>query len=63
MFMEPILTTRDGTGIRDYFHVLDIADAHVLAIEKAESVKNTIFNLGNEKGHSVLNYYFSRKTV
>lgn len=46
--------TRDGSGIRDYFHVLDIAEAHVLAIEKTESVKNTIFNLGNEKGHSVL---------
>ena len=46
--------TRDGSGVRDYFHVLDLAEAHVLAIEKTESVNNNIFNLGNEEGHSVL---------
>jgi UDP-glucose 4-epimerase len=46
--------TKDGTGIRDYFHVSDIADAHVLAIEKMEEVKNNIFNLGHEAGYSVL---------
>jgi UDP-glucose 4-epimerase len=46
--------TKDGSGVRDYFHVLDIAEAHVLAIEKSESVKNNIFNLGNEEGYSVL---------
>lgn len=46
--------TMDGSGVRDYFHVIDLAEAHVLAIEKTESVKNNIFNLGNEEGHSVL---------
>lgn len=46
--------TKDGTGVRDYFHVIDIANAHLLAIEKMEEAKNNIFNLGNEKGYSVL---------
>ncbi len=46
--------TPDGTGIRDYVHVNDLADAHVLALEYLEK-KNTSdkFNLGNEKGTSV----------
>ncbi|NTV41391.1 MAG: UDP-glucose 4-epimerase GalE [Candidatus Moranbacteria bacterium] len=46
--------TADGTGIRDYVHVNDLADAHVLALEYLE--KNNVsnkFNLGNEKGTSV----------
>ena len=43
--------TLDGTGIRDYIHVSDIADAHI----KALKVKNShIINLGSEKGYSVL---------
>lgn len=46
--------TKDGTGIRDYFHVLDIADAHLLAINKINEAKNNIFNLGFEEGYSVL---------
>ncbi len=47
--------TRDGTCIRDYVHVCDLADAHVLGIEYllAENVSN-IFNLGNGQGFSVL---------
>lgn len=40
--------TKDGTCIRDYIHVLDLADAHILALEK-----NGIYNLGSEKGYSV----------
>ncbi len=48
-------STRDGTCIRDYVHVCDLADAHVLGIEYllAENVSN-IFNLGNGNGFSVL---------
>ncbi len=43
--------TPDGTGIRDYIHVSDLADAHI----KALSVKGShIINLGSEKGYSVL---------
>ena len=40
--------TKDGTCIRDYVHVLDIAKAHILAIGK-----EGIFNIGNEYGYSV----------
>ncbi|MDO8590145.1 MAG: UDP-glucose 4-epimerase GalE [bacterium] len=43
--------TKDGTGIRDYIHVTDLAKAH----EKALKVKGSHFiNLGSEKGYSVL---------
>jgi len=46
--------TSDGTGIRDYVHVNDLADAHVLALNYLEksNISNK-FNLGNEKGTSV----------
>lgn len=47
--------TSDGTGIRDYVHVLDIASAHVLALEKLERDPGAhIYNVGSEKGYSVL---------
>jgi len=42
--------TPDGTCIRDYIHVLDLARAHVLALQKKE---NAIYNLGNGAGFSV----------
>ncbi len=45
--------TPDGTCIRDYIHVTDLAAAHVLAVEKTLSSGNTIYNLGNEEGFSV----------
>lgn len=45
--------TVDGTGVRDYIHVLDLADGHVAAIEKlTEGVH--IYNLGTGQGTSVL---------
>jgi len=50
--------TRDGTSIRDYIHVSDIAHAHVLALEflnKSESETNyDVFNLGSGNGVTVL---------
>ncbi len=46
--------TQDGTGVRDYFHVLDIADAHLLAMEKIDEVKGNSFNLGSGEARSVL---------
>lgn len=46
--------THDGTGVRDYFHVLDIADAHILAMEKIDTVKGNSFNLGSGEAYSVL---------
>jgi len=46
--------TPDGSCIRDYIHVLDIADAHVLALEHLEKTgKSDEFNLGSGKGFSV----------
>lgn len=45
--------TKDGTCIRDYVHVIDIANAHILALEKIDSIGSGVFNLGNGKGYSV----------
>ena len=44
--------TPDGTCIRDYIHVLDLADAHLLALEALEHGSRT-YNLGNGQGFSV----------
>ena len=48
--------TKDGTGVRDYIHVVDLARGHVLALKKLEKEKNGLFiyNLGTGKGYSVL---------
>jgi UDP-arabinose 4-epimerase len=46
--------TPDGTAIRDYIHVMDLADAHVRALQYLlEGGPSTAFNLGTGKGHSV----------
>jgi len=46
--------TNDGTAIRDYIHVADIADAHLLALNYLESDgESDVFNLGNGDGYSV----------
>lgn len=47
--------TPDGTGVRDYIHVVDLSDAHVKAIQKIPQLKGvTTLNLGTGKGYSVL---------
>lgn len=46
--------TPDGTCIRDYIHVEDLARAHVLALDNLEPGKHKIFNLGSGNGSSVL---------
>ena len=46
--------TNDGTCIRDYLHVKDLAHALVIAIEKLEMGVSKVFNLGSGVGHSVL---------
>lgn len=47
--------TPDGTGVRDYIHVVDLSDAHVKAIQKIKALKGvTTLNLGTGKGYSVL---------
>ncbi|MDI9618415.1 UDP-glucose 4-epimerase GalE [Methanothermobacter sp.] len=45
--------TPDGTCIRDYIHVMDLADAHWRALEYLEGERSGVFNLGNGNGFSV----------
>lgn len=46
--------TRDGSAIRDYIHVVDLADAHILALEYLLNAgESDVFNLGNEQGFTV----------
>lgn len=45
--------TPDGTAVRDYVHVLDLAEAHVLALEALQPSDARIYNLGNGRGYSV----------
>ncbi len=48
--------TKDGTGVRDYIHVVDLAKGHVAALEKLDKEKKGLFiyNLGTGNGYSVL---------
>lgn len=47
--------TPDGTGIRDYIHVVDLAKGHLLALEKVLKEKGVgVYNLGTGRGYSVL---------
>src|SRR5262249_16905422 len=46
--------TPDGTCVRDYIHVLDIADSHVRALEAIDGVAGEAFNVGNSHGFSIL---------
>jgi UDP-glucose 4-epimerase len=45
--------TPDGTAIRDYIHVDDLARAHLLALDAAQPGRHAIYNLGNGQGYSV----------
>ncbi len=45
--------TPDGTAVRDYIHIDDLAEAHTLALENARLGEHRIFNLGNGAGFSV----------
>jgi UDP-glucose 4-epimerase len=44
--------TPDGTCVRDYIHVADIAQAHVLALAKVDSLETRAYNMGNTQGYS-----------
>jgi UDP-glucose 4-epimerase len=66
--------TQDGTCIRDYIHVSDLADAHLLALDALETAQNAshqsnvhfqplIYNLGNGRGFSVLEVVESARRV
>jgi UDP-arabinose 4-epimerase len=45
--------TRDGTCLRDFVHVEDLARAHVLALEKLDSTRDRVLNLGTGRGSTV----------
>ena len=46
--------TKDGTCVRDYIHVMDIAEAHLLSSEKLiQTQSSDIYNIGNKQGYSV----------
>jgi UDP-glucose 4-epimerase len=55
--------TPDGTCIRDYVHVSDLADAHLLALGALEKHDRLIFNLGNGEGFSVRQVIESARRV
>lgn len=46
--------TFDGTCVRDYVHVVDLAHAHLLALSHLEQESSAVFNIGSESGFSVL---------
>ncbi len=47
--------THDGTGVRDYIHVVDLAEGHLKALEKLPDIKGVLtVNLGTGQGYSVL---------
>jgi UDP-glucose 4-epimerase len=46
--------TVDGSGIRDYIHVEDIAQAIILSLKNFDKAKNSFYNIGSDEGYSVL---------
>jgi UDP-glucose 4-epimerase len=46
--------TPDGTCIRDYVHVVDIARAHLLALGRVDAIGHRAYNMGNSRGYSNL---------
>ncbi|HGA2726015.1 UDP-glucose 4-epimerase GalE [Enterobacter hormaechei] len=56
--------TKDGTGVRDFIHVMDLAAGHLAAIENKNKKSNlNIYNLGTGKGYSVLELIHSFEKV
>ena len=55
--------TRDGTCIRDYIHVTDLAEAHVLGLEYLAKADSVAMNLGTGNGHSVREVISAVETI
>jgi UDP-glucose 4-epimerase len=55
--------TSDGTCVRDYIHVQDLAEAHLLALAALEKKDSVIYNLGNGKGFTVMEVIESVRRV
>jgi UDP-glucose 4-epimerase len=55
--------TKDGTCIRDYIHVRDLAEAHLLALQALDRDSRLIYNIGNGQGFTVLEVIESVRRV
>ena len=55
--------TRDGTCVRDYIHVVDLARAHILALEALADMGSRRYNLGNGQGYTVLEVIESARRI
>ena len=55
--------THDGTCVRDYIHVQDLARAHILALQALDRLGSAAYNLGNGEGFSVLDVIASARRV
>jgi UDP-arabinose 4-epimerase len=55
--------TRDGTCVRDFIHVTDLIDAHILAMEKATANPPSLYNVGTGRGVSVKEFVDACKKV
>lgn len=55
--------TVDGTCVRDYTHVIDIAQAHILGLEKIDELGFEAFNLGNGNGYTVRQVIEAARTI
>lgn len=56
--------TKDGTGVRDFIHVMDLAEGHVAALKHRNHASNlNIYNLGTGRGYSVLELLHAFKRV
>jgi UDP-glucose 4-epimerase len=56
--------TRDGTCVRDYIHIIDLCEAHLLALNKLlQGGKTNAYNLGNGEGYSVLEVINAAKKI
>ena len=55
--------THDGTGIRDYIHVVDLAQAHIEALDYLEDNESDVFNVGYSRGFSVKEVIDTMKKV
>lgn len=56
-------STPDGTCIRDYIHVVDLVEAHILGLNVLQKQRNGIYNLGNGNGFSVMQMVEAAGTV
>jgi UDP-glucose 4-epimerase len=56
-------STRDGTCVRDYLHVADLAGAHLLALDGAQAGTHRIYNLGTGTGYTVREVVEACRTV